>query len=303
MGMIIIGGSYMSLELTGIEISNLYKLISEDTTDIILKTDRHGFIQHASLAMDMLGVSQSDMLVCPHILDLVRDRFKPAIDAAHRAAIDGQPTRPWVEAPLVTEDGSEQWHAIRMRSLTDDHGEVYGVLSVMRNIEEARSLRESLFAAELTDSLTGLTNRRAFISMLQHLLDQQSDGWLAVFDIRYFKAINMRYGLSAGDQFLEAFASLLRTLSDSDSIVSRIGAQRFSILLPEGGQDRMRSICKEIISTLAGLSKSISPARLSITASVGITPIEQSLDSTMKALELALFRARIKGSNCIEITA
>lgn len=291
----------MSLEFTGHEISTFYALMSEDTSDIIIKTDRDGFVRHASLAIEHLGVLWSDMLIGPHILDLVGPGFKPTIDATHRAAIQGQPPKSWVEFPLATSNGSEQWHAIRMRSLVDDQGEVYGAISVMRNVDEARALRESLFAAELTDPLTGLTNRQAFISMLQHLLDNQSKGWLAVFDIQYLKAINLRYGLSTGDQVLVAFASLLKTLADSDSIVSRIGAQRFSILLPEAEQDRARSICEEIIFTLAGISKSVSPAGLPITASVGVTRIGPDLDRTMKASELALFRAKIKGRNCVEI--
>jgi GGDEF domain-containing protein len=82
----------------------------------------------------------------------------------------------------------------------------------MRSIDERRCLEEQLFTAAMTDPLTGLTNRQAFIAMLQHLVDQRIDGCLAVFDIDHFRAINMQYGQFAGDDVLVVFAELVRDM-------------------------------------------------------------------------------------------
>jgi diguanylate cyclase (GGDEF)-like protein/PAS domain S-box-containing protein len=283
------------------ESSTLYGLLAEGTTDIILKTDCDGFIRHASPGIEQLGILLPDMLIWPHILDLVDDAFQPAISAAHRAAVRGEDAKRWIEFSSVTNDGRERWFAIRMRSLIDDQGSIYGALSILRNIDETRALRERLFAAELTDPLTRLTNRHAFISMLQYLVECGAEGWLALFDIDYFKAINMRYGLSTGDKILVAFAEFLRSLADADSIISRVGAQRFGILLPDATPDRAKVLCEEIVFTLAELGFSQGPTQLPITASAGVARIGGTLDATIKTAEVALFSAKAKGRNCIEM--
>ena len=293
----------MGYEFTSQESSILYGLLAEGTTDIILKTDRGGFIRHASPAIAQLGLAPPEMLIWPHILDLVDESFAAAVRAAHDDALRGRAPPRWIEFRSATGNGRERWFAIRMRSLVDDRGRVYGALGVIRSIEETRSLKERLFAAELTDPLTGLTNRRAFISMLQYLVDCRATGWLALFEIDYFKAINMRYGLSAGDQVLVAFADFLKSLTDANSIISRVGSQRFGVLLPEATPDRVEALCEEVVFTLAELGYAERAGSLPITASAGVTGIGPSLDATMRSAELALFSARARGRNCIEMTA
>ena len=291
------------MSLRGKRVPFSMELLAESTTDIILKTDCDGFIRHASTAIEQLGILLPDMLIWPHILDLVDDAFAPAVRAAHQATIDGRQPSRWIEFSSSANDGGKKWFAIRMRSLFDDHGKIYGALSVMRNIEETRELKDKLFAAELTDPLTGLTNRRAFISMLQYLVDYHVKGWLALFDIDYFKAINMRYGLSTGDRVLVAFADFLKSLTDADNIISRVGAQRFGILLPQATPEQAEAFCEEIVLTLAELGNTESPARLPITASAGLVQIGGSVDATIKAAETALFFAKAKGPNCVEMAA
>ncbi|HKX77721.1 MAG TPA: GGDEF domain-containing protein [Novosphingobium sp.] len=293
----------MSFQLSRKENSVLYNIIAESRTDIILKTDRDGFIIHASPAIEQLGIVLPDLLVWPHILDLIDDDSGPVVSAAHQAAVDRQQPSAWIEFPCVANDGVEQWFAIRMRGLVNDSGETYGVLSVMRSIAETRALKEKLFAAELTDPLTGLTNRRAFISMLQYLVEHDLGGWLALFDIDYFKAINMRYGLSTGDQVLVAFSTFLKNLTDTDNIISRVGAQRFGILFPSSPPGHARSFCEDIVCTLAELGHTESRDRLPITASAGVARINRNLDTTIRTAELALFTARARGRHSVEMAA
>lgn len=295
------GLAAMSYEFTRQESSILYGLLAEGTDDIILKTDRAGFIRHASPAILQLGFAPTDLLILPHILDLVDDAFEPALRAEHDDVIHGHGAGRWIEFRSAASDGRERWFATRMRSLSDDRGGIYGALSIMRSIEETRALKERLFAAELTDALTGLTNRRAFISMLRYLVEHRAKGWLALFEIDHFKAINMRHGLSTGDQVLVAFADFLKSLTDADSIISRVGAQRFGILLPEATPGRVSALCEEIVATLAELGRIERAGSLPITASAGVASFEANLDTTVRSAELALFCARARGRNCIEM--
>ena len=291
----------MGIEFTQQETSVLYGLIAESTTDIILKTDRDGFIRHATQGTERLGLLPPDMLIWPHILDLVDPSSASAMRAAHEAAIHGREIGDRIELNAVMLDGGERSFAVQVRSLADDRGRIYGALTVMRCIEEMRDLEKRLFEAEMTDSLTGLTNRRAFTAMLQHLVDDEAGGCMAVFDIDNFRAVNMRYGQSVGDRLLIAFADFLRELTRTQDILSRVGGESFGILFPEADLTEAEELCRAIVETLAELGHVNAPRGLSLTTSAGLARIGHSLDHTIKSAELAVFFAKARGRNCLAL--
>ena len=292
----------MGIEFTPQESSALYGLLAENTNDIILKTDRKGFILHASPAIRGLGFLLPNMLIGPHILDLVHPSWAAALRSAHDRIIGGRQDSACLQFPALTAaDDQEQWFEIQMRRLVDSHGQNYGTISMMRSIEERRTLEEQLFAAAMTDPLTRLTNRRAFISMLQHLVDNRIGGCLAIFNIDHFRAINMRYGQAVGDEVLVVFADMLRAMMRSEDIISRIGGESLGVLLPRAAPHQAETICRRIITSLSGMRRTAARDRLSITVSAGIAQIGDCLDNTIKRAELALFLAKTNGRNRLEM--
>jgi diguanylate cyclase (GGDEF)-like protein len=241
------------------------------------------------------------MLIGPHILDLVHPACAEAIRSAHDTAIKGQRSGNWVEFAAVTKGGEERWFEIQMRCLGDDRGEIYGALSIMRSIEERLAYEERLFAAAMTDPLTGVTNRRAFIAMLQHLVDQAGGGCLALFDIDHFKAINMKHGHSAGDEVLVAFADFLRTMLRPEDIISRVGGESLGVLLARTTLAQAEAVCRPIIGALSELTRA--GGGIAVTASAGLAPIAGSVDNTIKRAEMALFFAKTNGRNRLEMDA
>lgn len=291
----------MGLNFTLRESSALYRLLADTTSDIILKTDRDGYIVHASPGIARLGVSLPNMLIGPHILDLVHPACAAAVKSEHDAAIGGRRNGRWVEFPALTNDRQERWFEIQMRCLADEAGAIYGALGIMRSIEERRAFEERLFAAAMTDPLTGLTNRPAFITMLQHLVDTQIGGCLALFDIDHFKAINMKYGQSTGDEVLVAFSDFVRTLIRSKDIVSRVGGESLGILLPRATPVQAEAICQRIIDTLSEIGRTAGAGGVSVTASAGVARISGSLDDTIRRAEMALFFAKANGRSRLEM--
>ncbi len=225
----------MGINFTPLESAALYELLAENTPDIFLKTDCKGFVQHASPAIGQLGLVLPDLLIGPHIADLAHPDHAGPLRTAHDAAIRDRTESGWLEIPAVAPVHRQQWFEIRIRPLANSCQQVYGAISVMRSIDERRCLEEKLFTAAMTDPLTGLTNRRAFIAMLQHLIDQRIDGCLAVFDIDHFRAINMQYGQFAGDDVLVIFAELVRDMMRQQDIISRIGGESLGVMLPGAG--------------------------------------------------------------------
>jgi diguanylate cyclase (GGDEF)-like protein/PAS domain S-box-containing protein len=291
----------MGVNFTPEEGSILYRLWAENTNDIILKTDCSGHIVSASPALERLPFASVNGLFGRHILDLVHPSRGAAVMAEHEAAIAGRQDGGWIEFPARTSDRQERWFEIQSRCLIDDSGAIHGAVSIMRSIEERRTFEERLFVAAMTDTLTGLTNRSAFVSMLQHLVESQIGGCLAMFDIDHFKAINMRYGHAVGDQLLVAFSELVRAFTRNDDIISRIGGESFGILLPCAPFDHAEAICRRVVTALAETSGVSGADCLPITVSAGLTRIGASLDETIKAAELALTVAKAKGRNRLEL--
>lgn len=291
----------MGFDLTDQERSALYGLLTENSRQLVLKTDREGLIRHASASSSQLGLPLPAQLVGSPIIDLVDSGYVAAIRNEHEAAVQGLSQGKGIEFPTSSLTGPVQWFELRMRSLNDDHGRTYGAISIIRSIEERRKLEDQLFEAAMTDPLTGLTNRRAFISMLQYLVDKRVGGCLAIFDIDHFRAINIEHGLSFGDEALIAFANLLRGLMRSDDIISRIGGESLGVLLPKVPPDQAMAICRRVIAHLAGLRLTVRGKSLSFTASAGLARFGPTLDGTIASAELALFLAKAKGRNRVEL--
>lgn len=295
----------MGMNFTFQESSVLYGMLAESSTDVILKTDPKGFIVHATPGIVELGHreparSDGGALVGPHLLDLVAPEAKQQISKAHARAMAGEDID-WIEFPALTRDDRKRWFELRLRALLRHDGAPYGVLGVMRNVDEMRSLSERLFTATYTDPLTGLTNRTAFISMLEHMLDTRMEGCLALFSIDFFRTINMQHGQSVGDEVLTVFADLLRELLRTEDIISRIGSERFAVILPRVTAVEAEGICRRVVTTLSELKQTIGDGSFAMTASASVARVGTSLNSTIERAEMALFVAKAKGRNRLEM--
>jgi diguanylate cyclase (GGDEF)-like protein len=291
----------MGIEFTPRERRALHGMLAGDASDIILKTDREGFILCATQAIGRLGLPLQSMLIGPHLLDIASPSHVHLLRAEQAAALCGSPSGRWVEFPARLEGERTHWFEIQLKSLADAQGSTYGTLGLLRSIEQRKRLEQRLFEIELTDALTGLTNRRAFLAMLEHLVERKGGGCLALFDIDRFQSINLQYGQSIGDKVLMVFADLLRTYMRQEDIVSRVGDECMGVLLPTGDPKRAKATCRRVLDTLGDIREGVGSRELSITASVGIARIGGSLDDTLRRAEIATFIAKAKGRNMLEV--
>ena len=290
----------MGVSFTPEEGSVLYRLLAENSTDIILKTDCAGNLLHGLPTMSRLGLLPPAQSGARHLRDLVAPECAEQVLAAHRGALSGGGEGDWVEFRAASRGQRARWYAIQTRRIVDAADRVCGGISIVRSLDERRSFEEKLVAAAMTDPLTGLTNRSAFVSMLGHLVEEKADGWVAMFDIDHFKAINLRYGHSAGDEVLIAFADLVRVLTREADIISRIGGESFGILLPRTPRDEAERMSREIVVTLAE-SSAAAGGGLAITVSAGLAAIGGTLDDTIRRAELALAVAKARGRNRVHV--
>ncbi|MBB4312714.1 sensor domain-containing diguanylate cyclase [Roseospira marina] len=215
---------------------------------------------------------------------------------AHR--LNGTPV--WLE--LITD-------TVNANETTGRPGRLAGLV-LEASERKARELE--LGQAALTDTLTGLPNRRAFQKHASRAVtDRSADTAVLMVDIDHFKQINDSLGHAAGDEALRALARMLRAALRDTDLVARMGGEEFAILLAENvaeAYDVAERIRQAVASTIMRVTDlSGQPQDLSLTVSLGLaaqhpTDGQETLDVLLSRADRALYSAKRAGRNrvCVD---
>jgi diguanylate cyclase (GGDEF)-like protein len=159
-----------------------------------------------------------------------------------------------------------------------------------------------------TDALTGLSNRRHFLTVAAekiapaHTLGTPLS--LLMVDIDHFKRINDTHGHAAGDHALRLLAATLKESTRKDDCAGRLGGEEFALVLPGAtpavAQDIAERICK-YVATLAILDRE--GRRFGFTVSIGLAtlgPSDAKPEDLLARADAALYRAKRAGRNRVE---
>ncbi|VAW79885.1 diguanylate cyclase/phosphodiesterase (GGDEF & EAL domains) with PAS/PAC sensor(s) [hydrothermal vent metagenome] len=169
-------------------------------------------------------------------------------------------------------------------------------------------LRNSLLYADALqlaqkDPLTGICNRAALDEMLQRELShaQRKDTSLSllVLDIDHFKKINDRYGHIIGDCALKSVANMVDACKRDGDLLFRYGGEEFVVLMRDTDLPGAHLLAERIRQYIAENSFNCSGAELSITASIGVSELQQDDNPTsiFSRADQALYRAKKSGRN------
>jgi len=178
--------------------------------------------------------------------------------------------------------------------------------------EKLRDAQKKLEEQSITDSLTGLKNRRFFDERLheefrraQRYGDTLS---LIMIDLDHFKDVNDRHGHPAGDQVLREAAALIRASIRDPDICSRYGGEEFAVILPKTHMSGALAVAERIWREL-GAKEYVLPQAgaaaktVRVTASIGIAfyPSKDisSGEMLLKFSDQALYQAKRGGRNSI----
>ncbi len=156
--------------------------------------------------------------------------------------------------------------------------------------------------AALTDSLTGIANRRAFFDLGAQLLEraiaERRVAGLLLFDLDRFKDVNDTAGHQTGDRVLNAFSDLVAASMRPGDLFGRIGGEEFACLL-------LNASMAEALRTAERLRRQFEAMRFpgltaKTTVSVGVamtTDAGRSLPALLATADRALYRAKADGRN------
>lgn len=280
-----------------------YRLLTENSTDIVLSLQVDGTIRYASPSITQFGGYEPRQVIGRNAIDLVLEADRPAVAAAHRAAVATPGLMQVVEFRARTADGSLRWFEAQSRGVADDSGAAIGIVNAARDVSHRKQLEAELTSAALTDPLTGLANRRRFDIHLADIQRAGQGGCLAIFDIDLFKTVNDRYGHQAGDDVLRTFAAIARGCVRDGDLIARLGGEEFGILLPGAGVDQARLVCERLRTTVADTAIAVGETRTRITVSAGIAPLTGDSDAVLKAADAALYQAKRAGRNRLRLAA
>jgi diguanylate cyclase (GGDEF)-like protein len=151
-----------------------------------------------------------------------------------------------------------------------------GVMAIVRSNVDSPHEMEEYRRLAYQDALTGLSNRRAFLTFLQeHLarLNETPLGGLAVFyfDLDEFKKVNDLGGHDAGDEMLLRVATALQRCFCDIGCVGRIGGDEFAgmCLLPDEGHALNQA--ERVLDALSRIRLEVSNRIFTIGSSIGIS--------------------------------
>ena len=182
------------------------------------------------------------------------------------------------------------------------------MLVSMNDISQRKKLEEELFHQANTDALTGISNRRHFmVQAEQEARRAQRFGRtmsIIMMDLDHFKSINDNYGHAAGDSVLETVVrASLESLRESD-IMGRLGGEEFAVLLPETSLEDAEDVATRLLKDIAKKAAPTPKGAIKCTTSLGVAQMKKkdsNIDDLMGRADEALFKAKEKGRNRVEI--
>ncbi|MCY2955885.1 MAG: diguanylate cyclase [Planctomycetota bacterium] len=194
------------------------------------------------------------------------------------------------------------------------------VIHLQERVDEARVtmqgqvadlgvLARNLQHAAITDTLTGLPNRRFAMDHLreewQRAFTARSPLSLLILDVDRFKRVNDTFGHAAGDAVLTLIAKVLQTSVASQGTACRIGGEEFVVILPGADAQRARMIAEALRAAIANTPVRGPKFECMVTASFGVATANASIRSFEQLMGLAdqgLYIAKNSGRNQVRGT-
>ena len=191
-----------------------------------------------------------------------------------------------------------------LNSLKYKIGIIKKYLEETKPILESKILMEALKEKNLTDSLTGLYNRKYLDEIVekQLALDVKNGSIYAIMflDIDYFKMVNDTYGHDIGDDILRKLAITMKKSIGANETLVRYGGEEFLILMKNATQESTKKLADKINADFSKIIFNYGGDSFSKTVSIGYSFFPTDTDQFWKCIkyaDISLYEAKATGRN------
>ena len=274
----------------------------EQSTNSIIITDTHAFIEYANSAFLKSTGYSLDMLIGKNV-SILQSGKTPL--STYTELWDNLLKGESWQGEFINrkKDGTEYIENLNISPIRHSNGKVTHYIAIKEDITEKKSNEEKIKYLAHFDSLTGLPNRAQLNEHLKYILNlaKRNDGHFAVMflDLDRFKQINDSLGHGVGDILLIELAQRLQgELRDVD-MVSRLGGDEFIVLLPDTDIHGAEHVVQKLLE-IATQPFIIHTHELIVTASIGIALYPDDgtdVEILFKNADTAMYRAKQDGRN------
>ena len=181
------------------------------------------------------------------------------------------------------------------------------IIELQKELIEAR---EALRERATHDPLTGLWNHEEILRILEReaerAMREGCDLSLIMADLDHFKSVNDAHGHMAGDAVLRQTAERIRSSVRTYDSVGRYGGEEFLIVLPGCDREGVSALAERIRGCIGNERMDTSEGTIQVTISLGAATRDKETKtdviSLVRAADQALYRAKEKGRNRVEIS-
>lgn len=300
-------------------LTNLHTVIPYDSVCLFLYNESHTRLAAvASRGFKTPEKVEGLEIEANPLTRMIEDTSRPVIlqdahaDPRFDRVGDADHVHGWMGLPLM-------WHDQMIGMLTIDSREVGAyskddgaIAQAFANqaaiaIQNSRLYERSERMA-VTDPLTGLYNRRHLFEKAQHeFLRYQRYGTqmtVVMMDIDHFHDVNNTYGHIMGDMVLREVAGRLRSSIRTVDIIGRYGGEEFMVILTELPLEPSFDVAERLRCAVADSPVQANGQSVSVTLSIGVatvTPECKQLDDVIHRADMALYRAKENGRNCVAV--
>lgn len=211
-----------------------------------------------------------------------------------------------IEAEEKLTDARGERHFLSIKFPTRDAaGTVTGICGISPEITELKKTQHELERLSQYDDLTGLYNRRHFMSLAHQEFGRSrrygNPLTTLMLDVDHFKRINDTYGHPVGDQVLKALGRQILDGLRGIDIAGRLGGEEFAVMLPETSIGQAIMVAERLRSQIVSAPVTLADGQcVAYTLSIGIavlTAEHEGLDHLLQQADQALYAAKERGRN------
>jgi diguanylate cyclase (GGDEF)-like protein/PAS domain S-box-containing protein len=277
--------------------------VLERSNDAIVQV-QEGIIVDANPSwLELFGIVNAEELVGQPIMDLFEEGKHSALKGALAACLQGRWSDHTLKLNAVLADGTVLPMEMVL-TLGEHDGDPCVRMVVPARPRDERALADDLADAVRRDPGTGFLYRRPLLEMLGTRLATPLTGGVRYFALvkpDRFASVENDVGVTASEQFLVEFASLLKEQVNAKDIAGRFGGVSFLVLLERGNERDVEAWAEQLVAKAAKHVVRVGEKQLSVTCTIGLSvvPAGGNLDAAIADAIDACRRGRGRGGNQI----